>query len=138
MNEIVFKKLPKYSYYILFITSSIIGVFLIFYNPLGFSNVRAKGSYIFPLLVFIWLWKNYFFLYKNHVRWNTEIIWIKVNRNNCITIAFEDVSDILFEQDKLIITLKNNQKKVFNLVNISLISMEKLKKILLKHSKVKQ
>src|SRR5690606_41201375 len=82
MNEIVFEKLPKYSYYILFITSSIIGVFLIFYNPLGFSNVRAKGSYIFPLLVFIWLWKNYFFLYKNHVRWNTEIILIKVNRTN--------------------------------------------------------
>jgi hypothetical protein len=138
MNEIVFKKSPKFSYYILFITSSIIGVFLVFYNPLGFSNVAAKGSYIFPLLLFIWLWKNYFFLYKNYVRWNTEIIWIKVNRNNCITIAFEDVSDILFEQDKLIITLKNNQKKVFNLENISLISIERLKRILLKHSKLKR
>lgn len=136
MNEIVFKKLPKHIYYILFITSSVIGVFLIFYNPLEFSSgYKIKGLYILPLLLFIWVWRNNFFLYKNYVRWNSDFIWIKVNRANTITINFKEISDISFEQNKLLISLKNNKTEVINIENISLESKEKLKAIFKTNSK---
>jgi hypothetical protein len=135
MNEIVFKKLPNYFSAILSICSSVIGILLLYYNPLGFSSNIIQLLYILPILLLIWLWINYFFLYKNYVCWNNKVIQIKVNRRNTVEIMFEKVSDILFEQDKLIITSKNNQKKVFNLENISLMSIEKLKQILQTNSK---
>ncbi len=136
MNEIIFKKLPKHIYYILFITSSIIGVFLIFSNPLEFSSsYKIKGLYILPLLLFIWLWKNSFFLYKNYVRWNDDLIWIKVNRTNTITINFKEILGISFEQSNLLIFLKNNKKEIINLENISSVSKEKLKTIFKTNSK---
>lgn len=128
MKNIKFKKLNPNQYYYYFIPLSVLGVYLIFDNPLNLG-IRINRVYGFlPILIAI-LIMNDFFLPINLVEYNEDVVRIKVNSLSKKNIKIEEIESVNIANNELKIQLNNNNSLLFNLNNINSESIKELEKI---------
>ena len=129
MKNIKFKTFSKNQYYIYFIPLSLLGVYLIFFNPLNLGIRENKAYGLIPLLI-AFLIMNDFFLPINLVEYNSKTIRIKINSLIKRNINFEDIKSINFDENDLEIETNDNKTLKIDLKNINSQSIVKLKQIL--------
>ena len=129
MKNIKFKTFSQNQYYIYFIPLSLLGVYLIFFNPLNLGIRENKAYGLIPLLI-AFLIMNDFFLPINLVEYNSKTIRIKINSLIKRNINFEDIKSINFDENDLEIETNDNKTLKFDLKNINSQSIVKLKQIL--------
>lgn len=130
-KKIKFKKLNQKQYYYYFIPLSILGVFLIFYNPLNLG-IREINLYAVILILIVFLVINDFFLPINIVEYNTNVIRIKINTIVKKSINIKDISSVIFTGNELHIINTDKSVLKFNLENINAQSRIELANLLKK------
>lgn len=127
MKSIKFKEINKFSYYLYFIPLSILGVFMIFYNPLDLG-VRENKIYGLLPLALAFLIMNDFFLPRNIVEYNSEVIRIKINTAVKKNLNVKEIQSFSATENELIINIIDNKEFRFNLSNIESSSKKELVK----------
>ncbi|MRM83892.1 hypothetical protein [Riemerella anatipestifer] len=112
----------------------VLALFLVIINTFEFwtfKNTNYLKLITIVIFLFIAVIHSQFLWYKNFVQWNKKRIVIKLNELFLgKTFKFDEISNFDFANNQLTISKFDGERKIFDLSNIELESIEKLKNIL--------
>ena len=132
MNKIHFDHLnfrDNKAQFILLILAFIL-IILNFLEFWTFENPKIGKLINIAIFLFLAFIHSKIFWYKNFVQWNKKGIMIKLNEFWGKNFQFEEISNYNIQNNELIISKYDGQKKVFNLQNIESESINRLANIL--------
>ncbi|MHA3045390.1 hypothetical protein JSO61_008720 [Riemerella anatipestifer] len=112
----------------------VLALFLVIINTFEFwtfENTNYLKLITIVIFLFIAVIHSQFLWYKNFVQWNKKRIVIKLNELFLgKTFKFDEISNFDFTNNQLTISKFDGERKIFDVSNIELESIEKLKNIL--------